>query len=251
MKTRASALLVTSLLLVGHHAAGETFTLRSGQTLFGPGQPRQFDSQVRFLPINPVKLPVSTNPFTAANFSGAALGPQAVIIEPLTPPWISGISDSQARWINWKIGDRHPYDPTYDDNTGVPGSCLYSIGFSVHTANIASAIISVEYAVDDTLGDWSSTGGNPDGFYVNGISTGHHGGGFQSSSSFTANITSLVTPGLNYLYFYQRDLGASVSGLIFSATVEITEVPSPAGFAPFAMLGALAVRRRRPNSSQR
>lgn len=246
MKTLTGAFLVASILLVGRAATAEVITLRSGQISQGPGQPRQLDHRVRFLPNNPVQLPVSGNPFTAADFSGAAFGPRAVIIEPLSPPWITGLSDPQARWINWEIGREDPIDPLYDDNYGVPGSCLYSVIFNVLTPSIASATIGVEYAVDDTLGDWSGTGGNPEGFYVNGVSTGHHGGSFTAATTFNANITALITPGINYLYFYQRDLGASASGLIFSATIDIVAVPAPSAVAPVALLGALAGRRRRP-----
>ena len=61
------------------------------------------------------------------------------------------------------------------------------------------------------------------------------------------NVT--VNQGLNHLYFYDRDVGAAVSGVIFSATITIPEpatwllIVSGSGLALFGRrkrLGAVA-----------
>lgn len=237
IRTSAALGLMAGLGVAAASASAETIVVRSGQVGGVPGAVGQFDDIVRYLPTNPPGGAVSASPFTAADFSGAQTGPAAQVIAPYTPFWTAGISDTQARWINFRT-DAAGY--------GAPGSALYAIPFTVTTANIASATIQIELAVDDALGDWFVSGPNPDGMYVNGVSTGATTAYNYASPTISSilNITTSVNTGLNWLYLYQRDLGVLVSGVIFSATIEVTAVPlpGPAGMAGVGMM-ALAVRR--------
>lgn len=222
-------------------AATQTITLRSGQVGGLPGLAGQPDDIVTFLPNNPPGLPISGSPFTPGDFAGAASGGPAHVINPIFP-WTLTISDPQARWINFDGSFVNP-DGSPGSGLGTPGSCLYAVPFNITLASITNATLSLEFAVDDHLGDFSFGGGNPDGLYINGIPTGYAGGNYATPTFHFQNITSMVNPGLNYLYFYQRDLGVSISGLIFSARIDV--VPAPGALAMAGAGGLLAARRRR------
>ena len=226
--------------VAGSASAVEVITLRSGQVGNAPGSAGQLDDIVTYLPNNPPGVAISAAPFTAADFGGAVAGPAAVVINPYFV-WTPGLSDPLARWINFGADLQFNADGTVSGTgNGLPGSALYAVPFIVTTAAATQATINLEYAVDDWLGDWPGVGGNPDGLYINGVSTGHQGAGYAASSFYNATIP--VNTGLNYLYFYQRDAGVLVSGLIFSATLTI---PTPASAALVGMGGLMALRRRR------
>jgi uncharacterized protein (TIGR03382 family) len=228
---RAGGVAVALILSAG--ASGEVITVRSGQVGGLPGLAGQSDDIVRYLPNNPPGAMISANPFTAADFLGAVTGPSALVIDPVGP-WTPGISDPSARWINFGMLPGSTY--------GAPGSSLYAVPFVVTTAGITNATISLEYAVDDYLGDALYGGPNPDGLYINGVPTGYSGGSYATPTFYGGNITAMVNTGINYLYFYQRDQGVSVSGLIFSATIEVIPAPGTAGLLG---LGAIVGLRRR------
>lgn len=246
MNTRALSAVGLSIAglvcgVVPRSAQGvEIINLRSGQVGGFPGLAGQPDDIVTVLPNNPPGAPISATPFTAADFAGAASGPPAHVINPYGV-WTPGISDPAARWINFD-GTFFNADGTVGPGYGTPGSCLYAVPFTITTVGITSASLSLEFAVDDYLGDQPFGGGNPAGLYVNGISTGYDGGNYASPTITVQNITGMVSTGTNYLYLYQRDAGVLVSGLIFSATITVTPAP---GAAAMLGLGALAVTRRR------
>lgn len=238
---RIAALTSAALMLAaGHAAAVEVITLRSGQVAGSPGFAGQSDDIVTVHPNSPPGGAVSPSPFTATDFAAAASGAAAKVINP-HPAWTSGISDPLARWINWQADLQINSDGTVSGTGyGSPGSALYAVPFVVTTPLATSATLQLELAVDDALGDWFVSGPNPDGLYVNGLTTGYQGGNYASPTLHTQTIP--VSTGLNYLYFYQRDLGVLVSGLIFSATIT---VPTPAGLGLLAASGMLLARRRR------
>lgn len=228
-------------LAAGQASAIEVITLRSGQVAGSPGVAGQSDDIVTVNPNNPPGGPVSPSPFTPADFSAAATGAAATVINP-HPAWTPGLSDTLARWINWQADLQvAPDGSLFGTGYGSPGSALYAVPFNVTTPLATTATLSLELAVDDALGDWYVAGPNPDGLYVNGVTTGYQGGNYATPTFHSQSIP--VTTGLNYLYFYQRDLGVLVSGLIFSAT--ITVVPAPAGLGLIAAGGLIATRRRR------
>lgn len=249
MSPKLSPKLVLAALLVSTFGASlasavEVVTVRSGQVGGLPGLAGQADDIVTVLNNNPPGGAISPSPFTAADFNGAITGAPAHVINPYTPFWCAGISDAAARWINFDGSFQNP-DGSPGPGYGSPGSALYAIPFNVTTVGITSANITIEYAVDDGLGDLAWGGGNPIGMFVNGASSGYNGAGGNYAAPFThsQSITGLVNTGSNYLFLYQRDAGVLVSGIIFSATITI--IPAPGAAALIGMAGMVAVRRRR------
>lgn len=240
-RTIAAAVLST-LALTSAASAVEIINLRSGQVGGLPGIAGQPDDIVTCRPGNPPGAPASGSAFNAVDFSGANTGAPAHVINPYLPFWTPGISDPLARWINFD-GNFFKPDGSPGPGYGNPGSCLYAVPFTITTVGITSATISLEFAVDDHLGDQPFGGANPDGLYVNGTSTGYFGGNYGAPTTTFQNITTMVSTGSNYLYLYQRDAGVLVSGLIFSATVTVLPAPGPIALGGLGML--VAVRRRR------
>ncbi|MBX3360621.1 MAG: hypothetical protein KF705_04150 [Phycisphaeraceae bacterium] len=237
-----AASLALAALAGAASAAPQIINLRSGQVGGLPGLAGQQDDIVTFLPNNPPGAAISASPFTTTDFAGAASGPSASVINPVWA-WTPGLTDPLARWINFDGFFTNP-DGTPGVGWGAPGSCLYAVPFNISLSSITNATLSLEFAVDDYLGDHPFYGGgNQAGLYINGMSTGYDGGNFVSSTFHFQNITSFVNPGLNYLYFYQRDIGVSVSGLIFSA--RITVIPAPGAATLVGVGGLVAFRRRR------
>ncbi len=230
-----------ALALLAGAVQGEVITVRSGQVGGLPGTAGQSDDTVRYLPNNPGGAPISPVPFTPADYAGATGGPAAVVINPVGV-WTPGISDADARWINWQAdGQIQPDGTFFGSGFGVAGSTLYSVPFFVTTAAATTGNLTIEFAVDDSGGDFIFGGGNPDFLYVNGSPTGYNGGNFATPTIHNQLIS--ITTGLNYLHLYQRDAGFGVSGLIFSATIEV--VPAPGAAALLGLGGLIATRRRR------
>lgn len=239
MNLRAVSLTVFATTLALPALGSQIITLRSGQVGGLPGFAGQSDDIVTYLPYNPPGGQVSAAPFTAADFAGAVSGPAAQVINP-HPAWTPGISDPLSRWINFHSDlDASGAGTGY----GSPGSALYAVPFFVLGSGTFNAFLKLEYSVDDSLGDWPVSGPNPDGLYMNGTPLGLLGGGYNAPHLFTTTVT--VNAGQNYLYFYQRDLGVLVSGLIFSAQLDITQSPAPGSCAILAMGGLAAFRRQR------
>lgn len=230
-----------STLGVATASGSQIITLRSGQVGGLPGFAGQPDDIVTFNPNTPPGAFISATPFTAADFGAAASGAPAHVINPVSV-WTPGISDPLARWINY---DGSFIDPTGapGPGLGLPGSVLYAVPFFITLGSITNATLTLEFAVDDHLGDAAFGGGNSDGLYINGVPTGFSGGNYAAPTVHVQNITGLVNPGLNYMYLYQRDLGVAVSGIIFSATIDV--VPAPGALAVLGLGGLVATRRRR------
>lgn len=216
------AVLLGAAASMAHARPCETITLRSGHSNVndGPGDPGQSDLFVRRHDTTIANgSPLSSTSFNAASwFIPAQTGPRAIVIAAY-PGWIPSLpSDDRARWINWQ--QKTP-------NGGSEGSVLYAIPFTVNSTVVNNAFLNICYAVDNRLGDRPNTPGEPNttGIYINGVATSPviSGGDFNPEVCAHAdiiNISDLVTPGENWMYIYQRDLGR-VSGLIFSATIQI------------------------------
>jgi hypothetical protein len=237
MSARACSLRVAVVALLAgcSLSAAEIVQFRSGQSGGLPGTPGSFDDSIRINPWgNPGGAPVLNTAFTLGDFVATDGGPAAVVVAPIAQ-WMGGqtapLSDPDARWINWTA------DPF---GQGTAGSVLYSVPFWVNTSTITNAVLTFEGGADDVLGDWLFGGPNADGLYINGTPAGYQYVGFNYANPTThvQNITGMISPGQNYLYFYQRDAGFGVSGIIFSGTIDIVPAPGAAvllGLAPLAL----------------
>lgn len=218
--------------------AVEIVNLRSGWVSGSPGAYPQFEDDITCW-AGPGGTALSGSAFTAADFNAAATGPLSRVISSASLPWIATLpADPQARWIN---------SAAYSNGWGSPASVLYAVPFTVTTSSITSATLTVHWAADDTLGGLLA-GSDPNqmGVYINGVATTIAGGNFASqTSAINVNVTGLVNTGANTMYFYQRDIGVGVAGLIFSATYTILPTPGTAGLLACGGLAAVSRRRRR------
>jgi PEP-CTERM motif len=185
------------------------------------------------------------NTFAAADFAAAQSGPNAYTKAPLTQGSFQVYVPSLfapyplAQWVNI-VSD--PF---------VGRSMLYAMPFQLTTTNITSGSLSLKWAVDDFLGDPLASDPNPIGVYLNGqpVPTAISGGDkMLLSTALDSNIGPLLQTGQNWIYFYQRDAGATsgpgASGLMFGAT--ITVVPEPATLVLLMCAAAgWCLRRRR------
>lgn len=237
-RSRSLRIAAVALFAVSPIATAEVVQFRSGQTGGVPGTPGSPDDSVTINPWgNPGGSAVLGTPFIVSDFTATNSGPAAVVVQPISA-WMGGVtaplSDPKARWINWSV------DPA---GYGAAGSVLYAVPFWINTVGITSAILNFEGGVDDMLGDWLYGGPNPDGLYINGVGAGYQYVGFNYAvpTTHTQNITGMVNTGQNYLYYYQRDAGYGVSGIIFSGTIDVLPTPATA-----SLLGAggLAFLRR-------
>jgi hypothetical protein len=195
----------------GGAAASELITLRSGNNTVGSADP--FIN----MKVGAGGAPLSPNPFTSTDFDEACIGPDAIVMFP-HPAWVQHLPcDSLAQWIGI-------------DMNGTPASALYCYGFAIETCCIERATLNFCWAADDCIGDSIFGGANPAGVYLNGIPVspmitgGNYGSETQSGS---IDVTSLVQCGNNELAVYNRDAGFAISGVIFSAEIEILECVIP------------------------
>lgn len=215
-------LLLWALAGAGSAAiAQQVIVLRTGQTAGVPGQCGTLDDTFRYNPINmaPCPQPFRTAPFTVADFTGAATGPAARVVNPYTGFWLPTLpSDPQARWINWQLQPGSCF--------GEPRSVLYAARFLVDSPCATSGRVDVCWAVDDFLGDPS--GPNPIGIYINGVALNpSFSGGNYATQTCASQINVPLNPGLNVLYAYQRDGACTVSGLLLSARITVNPAGCP------------------------
>ena len=152
--------------------------------------------------------------FTSAEFLAAQAGPPASVRGPYAG-WITALGcDPTAQWIA---------EDTNDDTH----TTLYAYPFDVNTCCVAARNLTFCWAVDDHLGGASI---NPAGVYLNGdpLSSISGGGRHSESSAGPVDVTSMIQCGRNWLYVYDRDISSIVSGVMFSATLDITPAPFPA-----------------------
>ncbi len=213
------------LLAIGgaREAAAELVTLRSGNAAVGNPDP-----QINML-VGLGATPLSANPFTAADFDSACAGRSAIVCTP-HPAWLQQLPcDPLAQWIG-------------TDPFATPASALYCQPFDVQTCCIESATLNFCFSTDDALGDGIYGGPNLDGVYLNGvavtpsINTGSYATETQSGAT---DVTALIACGSNQLQVYNRDAGFVVSGVIYSATIDITECSVPTESSNFSNVKSL------------
>jgi hypothetical protein len=225
MKIAFAALTVAvTILFVGAGARAEVVVLQSGfdeqnAVPWNYGQP---DVGLTYITTGTANLGFA-NTFTAADFAAAQAGPDAYTKAPLVignfQVYVPSLFAPYplAQWVN------------IVPDLLVARTMLYAMPFQLSTTNVTSGSLSMKWAVDDYLGDPLSTDPNPVGVYINGqpVPAAISGGTFTINTTATdPNIGPLLQTGQNWIYFYQRDINAGASGLMFGAT--ITVAPEPA-----------------------
>lgn len=217
------ALVSLIALAVAPASAAEFILLRSGNAPVGSPDP-----QINLLAGTGATM-LSPSPFTAADFAAACGGRPAVVINP-HPAWLQSLPcDPLAKWIG--------VDPV-----GTPTSALYCQNFNVQTCCIASAWLSFCWAGDDALGDGIYGGPNLDGVYINGlpvvpsINTGSYA---AQTVAGPVDVAPLLHCGTNSLQIYNRDAALIISGIIYRASLDITECAVPDEAASFGTIKAL------------
>ena len=213
---RASQLrlsVVLALLVAATSAFAGVTTVRTGQVAGAPGTCAGSDDSFRYYaPNTQCGQPILATAFQASDFAAACAGPQALVIQPLSPPWAASLDcDPEARWISTATNPGSCF--------GAPVSALYCAPFTSDCAVADS--IRICWAVDDFLGDPPSfPGPNPGGIYVNGVDLGAAFSGPGSNPNYTAVAYNVpLITGTNSLEVYQRDAGCGLGGLILSAKV--------------------------------
>ncbi len=217
--------LCVSLLALGgaNPAAAETVVLRSGNAPVGNPDP-----QINML-VGAGATALSASPFTPADFAAACGGRSALVITP-HPAWLQQLPcDPLAKWIG-------------TDPVGTPASALYCQNFTVQTCCIQVAKMNFCWSGDDALGDGIYGGPNLDGVYINGvavtpsINTGSYAAETQAGG---VDITALLQCGNNQLQIYNRDAALVVSGVIYSATIDIVGCTVPVEPTTFSRIKSL------------
>lgn len=208
----------------GAAQASEVIVLRSGNAT--PGNP---DPAIRML-VGAGGAPLSLVPFTSAEFDAACAGPNAIVTTGFSS-WLPQLAcDPDAQWIGI-------------DAFNTPASALYCYEFEVETCCIEYAALSFCWATDDALGDPAAWGGgNPDGVYLNGVavSPSIFGGSYAAETiAPTTDVTGLLQCGTNRLQIYNRDAGFVVSGVLFSATLDIRECTVPVDASSWGAIKSL------------
>jgi hypothetical protein len=205
-------------------AATEVVVLRSGNAAIG------FPDPYINVMAGSCGIPLSPNPFTAADFDAACAGHSAMVVAPYPGIWLPQLDcDPQAQWIGI-------------DMNLTAASALYCYNFNIETCCIDHASLQICWAADDTIGDAVYGGPNPDGVYLNGtaVSPSISGGSYATESQAgPVDVTSLVHCGSNQLVIYDRDAGCGISGLIFSAQIDIDECITPTGTSDWSTIKAL------------
>ncbi len=181
--------------------------------------------------------------FTSGNFASARTGSAASVLSS-APYYVASLPSAPgAQWIST--------NSTAGVNVG--DTALFAISFTL-PANVSSASLSLYYAVDNVLGLT-----NP-GLYINGVALPNStalacslcSSSYSQQNLYTdSNITSLLTPGTNWLYIDAVNQGRQ-AGLIFSAVITYTTIVNTPEPSSFLMLGlglagllAFAVQRKR------
>jgi hypothetical protein len=214
-------LLTAVLCLFAAPAGALVITLRSGNGVAGGP-----DALIRQYPVAGVCGQGYATPFTAAEFTAALSAPPAVILSSVHPAWTQGITcDPAALWVG-------------TDAFATPMSVLYALEFNVpDPCCIQSATLDFCWSQDDALGDTVT----PDGVFLNQTPIpAISGGGYTSTSQVSGiDVTGILHCGTNTLHIYNRDLACAVSGIIFSATLKITECTVAADQSTWSNVKAL------------
>ncbi len=196
----------------------EIITVRTGQLGGAPVAPGSITDNATCLASAAPSMPFQTTAFAFSDPPAVcSVGTPAFAVQPIAG-WVPGLScDPDARWVHWWASSPTPAGSP-------PRSVIYCFPFDVTTLDICHAELTLCWAADDQLGD-PAPGPNQVGAYLNGtpLSSAFSGGDFTYETTASQDVTSLLVPGPNTLVLYQRDTDAVVSGLIASATIQVTE----------------------------
>lgn len=141
--------------------------------------------------------------FTAADFAAARTGPNALVLPSLAGGWPLQLPASpQAQWIDTAAGSH---------------SALYAIPFQV-TQTFASAVLTLQFVADDSLGDPAQAG-----VYVNELpvpDTSNVGSYYYVETLARGEIGPMLQQGSNWLYLYLHNTGGR-GGLLFHASIQL------------------------------
>ncbi|MBI5853303.1 MAG: hypothetical protein HZB39_20025 [Planctomycetes bacterium] len=134
--------------------------------------------------------------------------------------WCPGLSGSPAQWVAATA-------------TRTPMSTMFCQTFTVNTCtgSIGTALMTMNYAVDDDLGDFRGGGFNLPGIYINGKAVPNSmttSGGPSLCRSMVRNVSDLLVNGPNTFTVYCRDTQAVASGAIWDVIIDIQPCPDPA-----------------------
>lgn len=186
----------------------ESIVLRTGN---GPFSAPGLDLAINVLP-GPFDGPFAA-PFTPADFAAAATGTDAIMKNPIAGTYLPATNgalpaDGLAKWITTAIGTE--------------GSGLYAHSFTVASDRAPAAQLIMQYASDSQVG----SAGIP-AVYLNGtpISCTVAPGSAGTPTNLKCNTIGplLIPGGTNTLYVYGNDANGGPSGLIYSATILITQ----------------------------
>ena len=201
--TSATALLILALAIPAPTIASEVLILRSGNGTIGSP-----DGVIHYL-AGAAGTAISPVAFTPADFAAACAGPSPIVVV-ASPAWIAKLpSDPTAQWVAL-------------NSSLTPASTLLCHPFTVTTAAICSASISFIVAADDRIGD-PLPDPNTAGVYLNHQPlTAFAGANFKSETIYSdPAIAPLLVAGANQLHVYSRDIGFSIAGTVYAATITI------------------------------
>ena len=225
LRVLCALVLCSTVLALGaaNQAAAETVVLRSGNAPIGNPDP-----QINML-LGVGATALSASPFTPADFAAACGGRPAIVINP-HPAWLQQLAcDPLARWIG-------------TDPVGTPASARYCQTFNVQTCCIQSAKLNFCWSGDDALGDGIYGGPNLDGVYINGIAVtpSINTGSYALQTQVAGvDVTALLHCGPNELQIYNRDAALVVSGVVYSALIDIAECTVPTDTRSFGSIKSM------------
>lgn len=193
--------------VIAASASAETIVLRSGGATVGNPDPNTT------VLVGSGGALLSLVPFTANDFAAACSGTSAIVCQGPSV-WAPQLPcDPMAQWIGI-------------DAFATPASAMYCQNFNVETCCIGRATLDFCWVADDVLGDTYAGGPNPAGVYINGVAVTPliEGGNYATETiAGGVDVTNLLHCGNNQLSIYNRDLGFTVSGVMFSATLEVLD----------------------------
>jgi len=136
------------------------------------------------------------------DFQLARSGAQAQVRGSIAGGWPQQLpSAPAARWIDTQNGS---------------ASALYAIGFTVGQPT-GSAVLTLQFAADDALGDAAEPG-----VYVNEVAVAGTSaiGGYFFVATIQRDVSGLLQQGQNWLYLYLHNTGGA-GGLLFHASLQV------------------------------